>query len=118
MSEINIAELITTADQLLAKPKLPLRWLFRNLIYRDLICLMDGLGGAGKSKVALQICMNILAQKSFLDIDVFPFCNSMEQPHILYLTTEDPQEIIQDRMESIAKAFEKLFVLNQPVLLY
>lgn len=89
--------LLRTADSI-TEPR-PLNWMWNGLIYRGAITLFDGLGGTGKSKIAIQIGINLLLKTNFFGLENFRYRNIHNQiEKVLYLAAEDPEEIIENRI--------------------
>jgi RecA-family ATPase len=75
-------------------------WLVDKLIYRDTICMLDGLGASGKSYIALQLAVSIATGLPFLG--VLP----VEQAgKVLILNGEDPDNISHARFRTICHQY-------------
>lgn len=102
-----IEEIQKTQALLTTNLQLQKRWLFENLLYRNTVSIIDGLGSTGKSTLALQLALVTITQKDFL-LPHFSFCKEeqcadLECSNVLYLTTrsENPLEITKDKIDCI-----------------
>jgi RecA-family ATPase len=75
-------------------------WLVEKLMYRNTICMLDGLGASGKSYIALQLAIAIATGLPFLG--VLP----VEQAgRVLVLNSEDPDSISHARFRTICQNY-------------
>lgn len=77
----------------------PNDWLVDRLIYRGTICMLDGLGGTGKSYIALQLAISIATGLPFLGL--LP----AQQGRVIILNGEDPEAITHSRFRRIAESY-------------
>jgi RecA-family ATPase len=74
-------------------------WLVDKLMYKNTICILDGLGASGKSYLALQLAVSIAAGLPFLG--VLP----VQKGRVLFLNAEDPDNISHTRFRAICKNY-------------
>jgi RecA-family ATPase len=117
IERISISEKITTAEQKIeieiqeVKQFMaenlgmgvfaPEKWLCKNILYKNSICLLDAAGAAGKSFLALQLAVSYILQNFFL-LPEFEWDPDRNRK-ILYVTAtlENPMEIVNNRLLQI-----------------
>jgi RecA-family ATPase len=108
--EKSIEEVVAMSKNVFLSPQRPdKRWFFKDLIYRDVVTLLDGPGGVGKSYLMLQLAISAVLHEPFL-LSCFEFHfhedkdkNNDIFSHVVYLISEDSDEIIDSRLHSITR---------------
>jgi RecA-family ATPase len=80
------------------------KWLCKELIYTNSVCLLDAAGAAGKSFLALQLAVSYILQPYFL----LPELQwSRKNRKVMYITTqlENPPEIVTNRLIQICSLY-------------
>jgi len=80
------------------------KWLCKNLLYENSICLLDAAGAAGKSFLAMQLAVSYVVQDFFMLPELE--WDTKRNRKILYVTSmmENPIEVINNRMLQICYA--------------
>jgi len=80
------------------------KWLCKELLYTNSVCLLDAAGAAGKSFLALQLAASYILQDFFL---VPELQWSRKNRKVMYVTTqlENPPEIVTNRLIQICSLY-------------
>ena len=81
------------------------RWLCKDLIYQNSICILDSSNSSEKSYLALQLAVSFITQKSFL-LSKFKWSEGRNKK-VAYITTkiENPIEIVSNRLLQICEIY-------------
>lgn len=77
------------------------RWLVHNLIRRNTVVMLDGMGATGKSLLATQLAVAVAGGWPFLGHFVVP-----RRGKVAYVNAEDPREEAWLRIKNIAKNYD------------
>jgi RecA-family ATPase len=75
----------------------PPDWLINNLLHRNIIAVLDGIGDSGKSILALQLAIDVAGGMHFLEHYDF----KCKQGKVLYLNAEDPDSQMHIRFKKM-----------------
>jgi len=84
----------------------PPSWLVEDLIHEKTICVLDGLGGSGKSYLAMQLAIAVAVGDRFLRFDVKP-------GKVLYLNGEDPDTESHRRFSRMIDTMSEFYTEDQ-----
>jgi len=87
-------------------PPEPPSWLVEDLIHQGTIAILDGLGGSGKSYLALQLAIAIAAGDRFLRF-------ATHQGKVIYLNGEDPDTESHRRFSRMIDTMSEFYTEDQ-----